>query len=141
MKKSIANFTALSLLMLLFSACSQDRVLLEKGAGFYEITKKEIVTLDSMGNQTDLKSEVDFGFLTLYARSGGISSGQWILKGETLAYPGSTDVRLGWEVGPTDQNRFVMGKVFTLEGWGKKNIKLTFLANINTREVFHLRRN
>ncbi len=123
-------------------ACSKDRVILEKGAGFYEIKKKEIQTFDSMGNSTGTSSIEDFGTLAVYAQSGNSSSATMTLIAESLSFGNATIVKGNWQVGPNDEDRFVFGgKIFTLEGWGNKKVTITFRSSLLAREVFHLVRN
>lgn len=128
-------------LLLGLISCSQDRVILEKGAGFYEISKKEIVSLDSLGNVANIETAENFGFITLFAKSGDASTASVEFNGEAITFPGESSFSSPWTVGPTDENRLVMRKVFTLEGWGRKNVKITYRADNLTREVFYLTRN
>lgn len=125
---------------LALNSCSEERVRLEKGAGFYEITKRELVNVDSLGNQTGTETFENYGYLTLIANSVG-GSGTWILNGETYAFGLEGEYTGSWYVGPTDQNRFVMSKVFTVEGWGRKKVKLTYFHELRIRETFYLTRN
>lgn len=129
-------------LTVILGSCSDERIKLEKGAGFYKITKKEVIKFDSLGQEISKVSVNDFGHLSLLAKSGSGSDGSWVFMDRTETYGPDLEIGLGWQVGPSDENRFVMGKVFTLEDWGKKNIRLTYIFNSSTgdREVFHLSR-
>lgn len=122
------------------SSCFKDAVALEKGAGYYTIEKKEILIFDSSFNLQSNTTENDYGYLILYAKSGGISTGTMKTKGPTLTFGSDTSVSAGWEVMAKDEKRLIFSRVFTLSGWGSNNITLTYLKTPYEREIFHLKR-
>jgi hypothetical protein len=126
--------------VLFLSACFKDEAALEKGAGYYNIEKKEILIFDSSFSLQSNTVEKDYGYLVLYAKSGGSSSAKLITKGSTLTFGSDTSVSSGWEVMAKDEKRFIFSRIFTLSGWGSNNITLTYLKNPYEREIFYLKR-
>lgn len=123
------------------TSCFKEPNALEKGAGYYTIEEKIIQTFDSSLNLIQESKQKNYGSITLLAKSGGISSARLRFNGQTLAYGGDTLISTNWEVIPGDNSRISISRIFTMKGWGTKNLTLTFLSNIRDREIYKLKRN
>jgi hypothetical protein len=120
--------------------CFKESSVLEKGAGYYIIEERKTQIYDSSFNLQSETTSTSFGSLTLFAKSGGVSSGSFKLKEFTWTFPKDTIVNAQWEVAPRDESRLIFSKVFTMTGWGSNRVTLTYLKSKTEREVFVLKR-